>query len=658
MNFLDKITPIKKREIQALKKEKPLNQIKKECSLYLGKRKIRSLSHALTNTTPPAIIAEIKLKSPSKGVLTSKTCEDIAELYANSQADAISVLTDKPFFYGDIANLKKTRALTLKPIFRKDFIIDPYQIYQTFLAGGDAFLLIAAMLSAPKLKQFIALGKKLGLENIVEVHNKEELKTALKADAKIIGINNRNLKTLKVDIAVTEELIKFVQAGKVIISESGIFSKEDVKKVITAGAKGILAGTSIINSKDPQAKISELKQSINSNKKSMKTLGKFGKYGGLFVPETLVPALCELEAAYNNFKKDKKMQARLNYLLKDYAGRPTPLYYAENLSKKLNLKIYLKREDLLHGGAHKTNNGLGQGLLAKYMGKKRIIAETGAGQHGFAAAMIGALFGIPTEVYMGVEDIKRQHMNVLRMKATGAKIVPVEIRPGVGSLKDAVNEALRDWVTNVRTTYYLIGSVVGPHPYPTIVRDFQKIIGEEIKEQLLQKEKKLPDCIIACVGGGSNAIGAFHNFINDKQVDLIGVEAAGLGLDTDKHGASITRGQDGILHGSLSKVLQDKDGQIKEAYSISAGLDYPGVGPEHTYLANIKRVKYDAVTDQEALDAFSLLSRTEGIIPALESSHAVAYLIKNAKNFKKDDIVVINLSGRGDKDMEHVYQKE
>lgn len=388
----------------------------------------------------------------------------------------------------------------------------------------------------------------------------------------------------------------------------------------------------------------------------MKTLGKFGKYGGMFVPETLMPALEELETAYFDIGKNKKFTAELDDLLKNYAGRPTPLYYASRLSEKLGLKIYLKREDLLHGGAHKTNNALGQGLLAKYMGKKRIIAETGAGQHGFAAAMIGALLGIPTEIFMGAEDIKRQQMNVLRMKACGAKIHPVEIRHGIGTLKDAVNEALRDWITNIENTYYMIGSVVGPHPYPLLVRDFQKIIGQEIKRQILEKEHKLPSAIIACVGGGSNAIGAFYEFINDKKVKLIGVEAAGKGINSGKTGATINKGSDGILHGSLSKILQTKDGQICEAYSISAGLDYPGIGPEHSYLAEIKRVKYGYATDHEAINAFKILSENEGIIPALESSHAIAYVIKSAKKFKKSDIVVVNLSGRGDKDLEIMKQ--
>lgn len=385
----------------------------------------------------------------------------------------------------------------------------------------------------------------------------------------------------------------------------------------------------------------------------MKKLGKFGKYGGVFVPETLIPALEELENAYfDTVRQNKKFKEELSQILKDYAGRPTPLYFAKNLSKKFGVKIYLKREDLLHGGAHKANNAIGQALLAKYMGKKRIIAETGAGQHGFASAMAGAFFNIPTEVYMGVEDIKRQKLNVLKMKVCKAKVHPVEVRPGIGTLKDAVNEALRDWIANIKTTYYLIGSVVGPHPYPSLVRDFQKIIGEEIKKQILEKEGRLPTAIVACLGGGSNAIGAFYDFIENTEVSLVAVEAAGEGLNTKKHSATINKGSDGILHGSLSKILQTDDGQIKEVYSIAAGLDYPGVGPEHSYLAEVKRAIYSYATDKEAIEAFKILSETEGIIPAIESAHAVAYIIREAKKYKKTDIVVINLSGRGDKDLE------
>ena len=382
----------------------------------------------------------------------------------------------------------------------------------------------------------------------------------------------------------------------------------------------------------------------------------FGQYGGQFVPETLMTALKELEASYENFKKDEKSQKELQSLAKDYLGRPTPLYFARNLSKKYGFKIYLKREDLLHGGAHKTNNGLGMGMLAKQMEKTRIIAETGAGQHGFAVAMIGAFYGIPVEVYMGVEDIKRQHMNVMRMQICGAKINPVEVSPEQGSLKDATNEALRDWVTNVRNTFYIIGSVVGPHPYPTIVRDFQSVIGREIKEQILKRESRLPNAVMACVGGGSNAIGAFYEFIGDKDVKLIGLEPGGKGVETKEHGAAISAGKDGILHGSHSRVLTTEDGQIIEAYSVSAGLDYPGVGPEHAHLAKTGRAEYYPVNDKLALDGFYELSREEGIIPALESAHALAYLAKYAETASQDDVVVINLSGRGDKDVDHVWE--
>ncbi|MBU0757518.1 MAG: tryptophan synthase subunit beta [Nanoarchaeota archaeon] len=381
----------------------------------------------------------------------------------------------------------------------------------------------------------------------------------------------------------------------------------------------------------------------------MKLNTKFGKFGGTYVPELLMPALEELEEAYINSKNDKKFNTELKSLLKDYAGRPTMLYHARNLSKRLGCKIYLKREDLLHGGAHKTNNGLGQGLLAKYMGKTRIIAETGAGQHGFAVAMVGAFLGIKTIVYMGTKDIERQKMNVHRMRLCGAEIVPVSL--GSCTLKDAISECLRDWVTNVKDTYYLLGTVAGPHPYPSIVRDFQKIIGEEVKKDIMAQEGRLPDHIIACVGGGSNAMGIFNAFIQDTNVNLIGVEPGGKGLDTEFHGASVCRSRPGVFDGQLSYLMQDKNGQVKESYSISAGLDYPSVGPELSYLNDSKRVKFTAATDEEALRAFKLLSETEGIIPALESAHAVAHAVKLSKDLNKKDIVVINLSGRGDKDV-------
>jgi tryptophan synthase beta chain len=383
--------------------------------------------------------------------------------------------------------------------------------------------------------------------------------------------------------------------------------------------------------------------------------GRFGNYGGQFVSEALMGALAELEESFTRSGKDPTFTAMLDSFLAEYAGRPTPLTSCRNLSEDLGFRVYLKREDLLHGGAHKLNNTLGQALLAKFMGKKRLIAETGAGQHGVATAIAGAVLGLPVEVYMGVVDMARQQPNVFRMELMGAKVIPVT--SGTRTLKDAVNEALRDWASSVRDTHYLLGSVVGPHPFPLMVRDFQSVIGREARAQVLGKEGRLPDAVIACVGGGSNAIGIFHPFLRDD-VRLIGVEAGGEGLETGKHGASLCAGSPGILHGALSYLLQDADGQVLGTHSVSAGLDYPGVGPEHSMLKDSGRVEYTAANDREALAAFSLLSRKEGIIPALESAHAVAQLVKMKGEFGRDDMVIVNLSGRGDKDLAEVARLE
>lgn len=381
--------------------------------------------------------------------------------------------------------------------------------------------------------------------------------------------------------------------------------------------------------------------------------GYFGAYGGRFVPETLMPALEELETAYNDVRKDEAFVKELKYYLKTYAGRETPLYYADNLTKKLGgARIYLKREDLNHTGSHKLNNALGQALLAKRMGKKRLIAETGAGQHGVATATVAALLGIECEVYMGEEDTRRQALNVFRMELLGSKVNPVTT--GSATLKDAINEALRDWVGSVGDTYYLLGSVVGPHPYPMIVRDFQSVIGQEVREQMLEAEGRLPDHLIACVGGGSNAIGLFYPFIQDTGVKMWGAEAAGRGLSTGQHAASLTAGRPGVMQGAYGYLMQNEDGQVQVAYSVSAGLDHPAVGPEHSYLKDSGRAAYMGVTDEEALEAFQLLSRTEGIIPALESSHAVALAVKLAPQMSSEETMVINISGRGDKDVQQV----
>jgi len=383
--------------------------------------------------------------------------------------------------------------------------------------------------------------------------------------------------------------------------------------------------------------------------------GYFGEYGGKFVPETLMKCLAELETEYKRARKDRKFREKLDYYLREYAGRPTPLYLAERLSRTLGgAKIYLKREDLLLTGAHKINNTLGQVLLALRMKKRRIIAETGAGQHGVATATAAAMFGLDCEVYMGEEDIARQSLNVSRMKLLGARVIPV--KSGSKTLKDAINETIRDWVTNVRTTHYVLGSVVGPHPYPVMVRDFQSVIGGEARSQILKIAKKLPNYLVACVGGGSNSIGLFHPFFNDKRVKFIGVEAAGLGTNTKKHAATLVKGDVGVLHGSKSYLLQDKFGQINIAHSISAGLDYPGVGPEHSYYKKIKRADYVAVGDKSAIEGFKLLSELEGIMPALESSHAISYVAKLAPKLPKSDTIIICLSGRGDKDVDIIRE--
>ena len=385
----------------------------------------------------------------------------------------------------------------------------------------------------------------------------------------------------------------------------------------------------------------------------MGKIGRFGSFGGQYVPETVMNAVSELQQAYEKYRNDPEFLKELHDLYQNYAFRPSLLYYAAKMTKDLGgAKIYIKREDLNHTGSHKINNALGQVLLAKRMGKKRVIAETGAGQHGVATATICAYFNMECEIYMGREDMERQALNVYRMELLGAKVTGVDA--GTATLKDAINEAMRDWATNIATTFYCIGSVMGPHPYPTMVRDFQKIIGEEAKRQILEAEGRLPDCVVACVGGGSNAMGIFYDFIPDKSVRLVGAEAGGLGAETDKHAATLTKGDLGIFHGMKSIFLQNEEGQIAPVYSISAGLDYPGIGPEHAYLSETGRADYTSITDEEAVQAFEYLSRVEGIIPAIESAHAVAAALKIAPTMNPDQIMIINLSGRGDKDVQQI----
>jgi len=381
----------------------------------------------------------------------------------------------------------------------------------------------------------------------------------------------------------------------------------------------------------------------------MKSSGRFGQYGGFYVPEVLIPALEELEGAFYRFRDDEGFVAELSGLLRDYAGRPTPLYFARRFSEEVGFRVYLKREDLVHGGAHKVNNTLGQGLLAKYMGKTKLIAETGAGQHGLGTAMVGALFGMETKIFMGTTDMERQSVNVHKMRLCGAEVIGVE--GGTGTLKDAINDALRYWTAHVTDTFYLFGSAAGPHPYPTIVRHFQSCIGKEARRQCLEQVGRLPEMVVACVGGGSNAIGIFAAFLEDTDVRLVGVEAAGRGLSSGQHAASLVAGRVGILHGAKAYLLQNEQGQVRETESVSAGLDYPAVGPEHCYLKDSGRAEYVAVEDEQVLDAFELLCRTEGILPALESSHALAFVMSQKGKLDKDSVVVVNLSGRGDKDV-------
>ena len=381
--------------------------------------------------------------------------------------------------------------------------------------------------------------------------------------------------------------------------------------------------------------------------------GRFGLYGGRYVPETLMPALLELEEVYQRTRRDRKFQAEFKHYLKEYVGRPTPLYFAQRLTKRLGgAKIYLKREDLCHTGAHKINNAIGQALLAKRMKKPRIIAETGAGQHGVATATVAAMFGLECEIYMGTEDMQRQALNVFRMRLLGSKVTGVDA--GSRTLKDAISEAMRDWTTNVRTTHYVLGSVLGSHPYPMMIRDFQSVIGRESRKQILATEGRLPDCLIACVGGGSNAMGLFHAFVPDKKVKMVGVEAGGLGVESGKHAARFAGGRPGVLQGTMTYLLQDENGQVNLTHSVSAGLDYAAVGPEHSYLKDTNRAEYTSVTDDEALAAFDLLAREEGIMPALESAHAIAEVMTRAPKMKKNQILVVNLSGRGDKDVQQV----
>ncbi|WEV71743.1 tryptophan synthase subunit beta [Bifidobacterium sp. ESL0790] len=615
------------------------------------------------------VIAEIKRASPSKGHLAD--IDDPAALareYERGGANAISVLTEGRCFLGSLDDFDKVRAAVHIPLLRKDFVVDEYQVWESRVHGADIILLIVAALDDDKLASLLNLATHLGMTTLVETHSREEIDRAVKAGAKVIGINARNLKDLKVDVSRYAELAKDLPDDVIKVAESGVFGSVELNDYAEAGADAVLVGEGVATASDHAQVVHRLVVE-GERFKASSTLPLsehqgpyFGRFGGRYVPEALIGALDELNDIYTKAKADPEFQNEFATLSREYVGRPSPLTeaprFAQRLNERtgLNARVFLKREDLNHTGAHKINNALGQALLVKRMGKKRVIAETGAGQHGVACATVCAKFGLKCRVYMGQIDARRQALNVARMRMLGAEVV--EITQGTRILKDAINEALRDWVTNVEDTHYMLGTVAGPHPFPSMVRDFQKIIGEEIARQLNEDYGiDHPDAVCACVGGGSNAIGAMNAFLDDDRVNLYAYEAGGHGPKSGHHAIRLTpgTGQLGMFQGAKSYLLENDEGQTLDTYSISAGLDYASVGPEHAWLQEIGRVNYSYATDDEAMDAFKDLCETEGIIPALESSHAVAGAYKAAADLKakgyKNPVIVVNISGRGDKDV-------
>ena len=662
-------------------------------------------------TPRPALIMECKSASPSHGTLrTAYDPAALARTYA-PWASAISVLTEPDRFNGSFEDLAAVRAVVDAPVLCKDFIVDPVQVLAARSLGADAILLMLSVVPDDVHAELSALARRLGMEVLTEVSTHEEMHRAASLGAAVVGINNRDLRTLSTDISRTEEYAPLAPPGVVLVGESGVETADDVRRL--AGlVDALLIGSALSTAEDPAAVARTLAAAVpvpggppagtggagvggpggsrqdpaaaepaaergsgphgrahhahhdradhaaradQSERVRPRLNAYFGAYGGQFVPELLVPALDQLEDAFIDAQADPAFAAELDELLTRYLGRPTPVTELRNLPREGGARIFLKREDLVHGGAHKGNQVMGQALLARRMGKTRIIAETGAGQHGTATAMVCALLGLECTIYMGATDVVRQAPNVERMELMGARVVPVA--SGAGTLKDAVNEALRDWTASFATTHYLLGTAAGAHPFPTIVHEYHRCISREARGQMLAMTGRLPDEVIACVGGGSNAIGMFSEFIDDAGVGLIGVEPAGEGMDTFRNGAPINNGTIGILHGARSYLMRTPEGQVEESFSVSAGLDYPGVGPEHAWLADTGRARYVGVTDDEAVEAFRLLSRWEGIIPALESAHALAQALKIARAAPSDapaPHLLVCLSGRGDKDLDQV----
>ena len=626
----------------------------------------------------PALIMECKAASPSRGTIRSDyDPATLAAQYA-PYAAAVSVLTEPDRFNGSFDDLAAVREVVDVPVLCKDFIVDEVQVLAARSLGADAVLLMLSVVPDDVYRELAELAHGLGMEVLTEVSTPEEMHRAAALGAEVIGINNRDLRTLATDLARTEHLAPLAPAGVVLIGESGVSTSDDVRR-LSGLVDALLVGSSLSGAPDPAEAARDLatavppqrdgqSQSQGATSPSDQEPGEgererhhprlpafFGPYGGQFVPELLIPALDQLEDAFIDAQADPAFAAELDTLMTRYLGRPTTVTELRNLPLEGNARILLKREDLVHGGAHKGNQVLGQALLAKRMGKQRIIAETGAGQHGTATAMVCALLGLDCTIYMGATDVVRQASNVERMELMGATVVPVD--SGAGTLKDAVNEALRDWTASFADTHYLLGTAAGPHPFPTIVREYHRVISREARAQVLGLTGRLPNSVIACVGGGSNAIGMFADFIDDPGVELIGVEPAGEGLNTPRHGAAINKGLVGILHGARSYLMRTSEGQVEESFSVSAGLDYPGVGPEHAWLSDTGRVRYVGIGDDDAIEAFRLLSRHEGIIPAVESAHALAQALAMAREVpdgEEPPILLVCLSGRGDKDLDQV----
>ena len=626
----------------------------------------------------PALIMECKAASPSRGTIRSDyDPATLAAQYA-PYAAAVSVLTEPDRFNGSFDDLAAVREVVDVPVLCKDFIVDEVQVLAARSLGADAVLLMLSVVPDDVYRELAELAHSLGMEVLTEVSTPEEMHRAAALGAEVIGINNRDLRTLATDLARTEHLAPLAPAGVVLIGESGVSTSDDVRR-LSGLVDALLVGSSLSGAPDPAEAARDLatavppqrdgqSQSQGATSPSNQEPGEgererhhprlpafFGPYGGQFVPELLIPALDQLEDAFIDAQADPAFAAELDTLMTRYLGRPTTVTELRNLPLEGNARILLKREDLVHGGAHKGNQVLGQALLAKRMGKQRIIAETGAGQHGTATAMVCALLGLDCTIYMGATDVVRQASNVERMELMGATVVPVD--SGAGTLKDAVNEALRDWTASFADTHYLLGTAAGPHPFPTIVREYHRVISREARAQVLGLTGRLPNSVIACVGGGSNAIGMFADFIDDPGVELIGIEPAGEGLNTPRHGAAINKGLVGILHGARSYLMRTSEGQVEESFSVSAGLDYPGVGPEHAWLSDTGRVRYVGIGDDDAIEAFRLLSRHEGIIPAVESAHALAQALAMAREVpdgEEPPILLVCLSGRGDKDLDQV----